>query len=287
MFKPRVKEFSMRRYAPLSLALLGAALAAPGSARAWQEPIPIASPSSPATVMAPSAAPAPAPVPIDHKHYGRVKRGLVPCEKCQAAQKAGKVYQLTPSSPMPATPAGHEHVHAMQNPMGIPEGSQIVGCVHSQNGVCKECRKFLEMPGQVTMAVPGTPATTVASAPGRAVASDAAPGIAVAEAEPEPIGVMKTNYSQATRGATAKPAQPAMPVGPGSSPYAPQTDEHNPHVISHLFGFSAWQRDWKDMWESKSRSKRAAHAAVSYDAPPEKPAYIPASSVYGPAGSPR
>jgi hypothetical protein len=278
----------MRRHAHLSLAVLGAALTVPGMARAWQDPT---SPYAPGPIMGVSqpgpATPTPVPayVPLDHKHFGRVKSGQVPCEKCEAARKAGKPYGVyPPAMPANAAMAGRQHVPAMTNPMGLPEGSQIVGCEHSKQGVCGPCRKLLEMPGQVTMVSPGAPGGA-----GHALASDAAPGFAVADsAEPEPIGLMKTNYSQAGQGGAARPVpQPAMPAGPGPAPFMSQTDEHDPHVISHLFGFSAWRRDIKDKWEAKDRRKREAHAAISYDASPEKPTELPASAVFGPSGRPR
>jgi hypothetical protein len=288
----------MRHHAHLSLALLGAALSVPGTARAWQDPtspyaqgpimgVPQPAPATPAPVPAyVTSTPGyviatPAPVPLDHKHFGRVKSGQVPCEKCEAAKKAGKPYQAYPPA-LTAVGAGRQNVAAMSNPMGLPEGSKIVGCAHSSQGVCGACRKLLEMPGQVTMVSPG-------GAPGVAVASDAAPGHAVADsAEPEPIGLMKTNYSQAGPGGAARSApQPVMPAGPGSTPFIPQADEHDPHVLSHLFGFSAWHRDIKNKMEAKERRKREAHAAISYDSTPEKPTELPASAVFGPSGRPR
>jgi hypothetical protein len=296
----------MRRHAHLGLALLGAALTVPGTARAWQEPAagPIMGvshpvPATPAPVppyvssMPATATAMPSPgmaatagVPLDHKHYGRIKSGQVPCEKCEAARKAGRPYMAYPPAlPGGVAQAGRQPVTAMTNPTGLPEGSQIVGCAHSSQGVCGPCRKFFEMPGQLTMVSPGAPG----AGGGYAVASDAAPGHAVADAaDPEPIGVMKTNYSNAGPAGARPPApQQMMPAGPGSTPFMPQADEHDPHVISHLFGFSAWYRDIKDRMGAKDRRKREAHAAISYDASSDKPTELPASAVFGPSGRPR
>ena len=80
LLMPREKEFPMRRHAHLSLAVLGAALTVPGMARAWQEPT---QPAMMGVSQPGPATPTPVPtyVPLDHKHYGRVKSGQVPCER--------------------------------------------------------------------------------------------------------------------------------------------------------------------------------------------------------------
>src|SRR5262249_49490144 len=152
-------------------------------------------PYAPATSPSPAvvaAAPAPvvAPAPLDHKHYGRVKRGLVPCEKCAAQAKKAQAMAASPAGVV--APRGHSHTQPITPTAGMPEGSRIAACPHSSNGVCQSCKTLLEMPGEVTYVAPGSPPiapTMVATAPGRAVATDAAPGFAVAEAgEPMPVG---------------------------------------------------------------------------------------------------
>ncbi len=289
----------MPRLAHLGLAVLGAALAVPGSTRAGDYP-PAASPSSPAPAApAPAEAPAAVPTPLNHRHFGRVARGLVPCEKCaaQAKERKAALEMAGPKPPAvmagptgPMAPVAHtQHSHGPIPVAGMPEGSRIVGCADSSNGVCKTCKALLEMPGEVTVMAPGTPTTAVAAAqPGRAVATDAMPGRAVvAAADPEPIGVMQTNYSaRVPAGAMAKPAVPAMPAQPGRGPFLGEQHETKPHVLGHLFGFSAMQRDWQDKWEEKGRKKREKHAAISYDSNESKVQELPASAVYG-RGGPR
>ena len=269
----------MIRLAHLRLAALGAALAVPGSARAGDYPYAPGTSPSPAAPVVVAAAPAPAamPAPLDHKHYGRVKKGLVPCERCAAAAKKAQA--------MAASPAGHSHNPQIIPTAGMPEGSRIVACAHSSNGVCQACKTLLEMPGEVTYVTPGSPTiapTTVATAPGRAVATDA-PGHAVAEAgEPMPVGVMRTNYMG---NAPARPAQPATPMAPGAGPFL-GGDQHapKPHILGHLFGWSEMQYDLQDKMDEANRKKKAKHAAISYDATPGKVQDLPASMVFGPGG---
>ncbi len=280
----------MPRLAHLSLAVLGAALAVPGSARAGDYP-PAATPSAAPVIV---AAPAPAPVPLDHKHFGRVKKGLVPCERCVAAAKAGRAAMVTPP-PVPAQVVSAPHNHSLHTrdhsvlpTAGMPEGSRIVGCAHSSNGVCATCKTLLEMPGEVVMVAPGTsmaaPGMAVASTPGRAVATDSAPGRAVVAAgEPEPIGVMQTNYSaNVPAGARAKPAPPAMPYrAGGGTPVLGEQHETKPHILGHLFGFSEMKYDLQDKMEEGNRKKKQKHAAISYDSTEGKVQELPASMVFG------
>jgi hypothetical protein len=280
----------MPRLAHLGLVALGAALAVPGSARSGDYP-PSASPSSPAQAVVVDA-PAPAPAPLDHKHFGRIARGLVPCEKCAARARAAKAAKAAgatmPAETVVVMPQGH--MRRGQGPIptaGLPEGSRIVGCAHSSNGVCATCKALLELPGEVTYITPGAP-TVVAGTPGRAVATDAMPGHAVAAVgEPEPIGVMRTNYSaNAPAGAAARPAQPVMPAEPGKGPYLGEQREAKPHILGHLFGFSVMERDLHDKLGEKDRKKREKHAAISYESTDGKVQELPAAMVYG-RGGPR
>jgi hypothetical protein len=140
------------------------------------------------------------------------------------------------------------------------------------------------MPGEVTMVVPGTPTTAMAAAaPGRAVATDAAPGRAmVAAGEPEPIGVMRTNYAgQVPAGSPARPAQAATPVPPGRGPFLGEQHESKPHILGHLFGFTEMRYDLQDKMDEGNKKKRAKHAAISYDATDGKVQDLPASMVFG------
>jgi hypothetical protein len=289
----------MRRFSTLTLAVALAAVAALAApARAWQDPA--AAPGTPA-VASPStspaltyAAPQPATAPLDHKHSNRIKKGLAKCEKCEAAKKAGKLYTVTPPS-SPATTAVVSGPPA--NPMGLPPGAQIVACAHSKNGVCASCRKWLTAPGEMVMVQSDAAPSLAKAAPGRAaVGPTPVAGYAVAEApEPEPIGVMKTTYNQvgpngapAGRASTGRASAGApAPVAPGSTPYISKADEHDPHVLSHLFGFSAWKRDVSDWWNSSKEKRRSAHAATTYGPGGEMPVDVPASAVYGKTGSPR
>jgi hypothetical protein len=261
-------------------------LAVPRSA--WSgDDTPSASPSSTVSAGAavsapvPASAPASASAPLDHKHFGRVARGLIPCEKCAAKAKAKKEAQAAQARAVAAQ--GHGPIPTE----GMPEGSRIVGCAHSSHGVCKTCKQWLEMPGEVTVLAPGTPVTAVASsgtAPGRAVVSDAAPGRAVVAAgEPEPIGVMRTNYAATTPVAAARmPQATAVPVPANSGPYlGHDKDTSNPHVLGHLFGLSAWHRDIQNKLSEKERRRREKHAALSYEPADGKVTDLPASMVYG------
>ncbi len=169
----------------------------------------------------------------------------------------------------------------------MPEGSRIVACAHSSNGVCATCKALLEMPGEVVMISPGpamaAPAVAVASAPGRAVATDTAPGhAAVAAGDPEPIGVMQTNYMA---NAPAKPVQPVMPYKPGAgTPYLGEQSDSKPHILGHLFGFTEMKYDLQDKMDEGNKKKKAKHAAISYDPGDGKVQELPASMVYGPKG---
>lgn len=271
----------MPRLAHLSLAVLGAALAVPGSARAADYP-----PAAP-----PSSAPAVMQAPLDHKHHGRVKAGLIPCERCLAATRAARMAPpAPPAETVVVAPARYPRHNSPVIPtMGLPEGSRIVACAHSSNGVCGTCKTLLEMPGEVTMVSPGSaPTMVVAAAPGRAVATDAAPGRAiVASGEPEPIGVMRTNYAgSAPAGAKAKPAQPAMPAQPGRAPFLGEQHETKPHILGQLFGITPMSNDLHDKMNEGARRKRERHAAISYDASDAKVQELPASMVFG-RGMPR
>jgi hypothetical protein len=141
------------------------------------------------------------------------------------------------------------------------------------------------MPGEVTYVVTGTPTMVAASAPGRAVATDAAPGRAVVAAgEPEPIGVMRTNYSANVPAGAAVPAPPVAPPQPGKAPYLGEQHETKPNILGHLFGFAAMHRDLQDKMDEKNRKKREKHAAISYEPSDGKVEELPAAMVYGRCG---
>lgn len=262
----------MRRRDPIRLALLGLALTVPAASRAGDD-----APVSRIEAASPAATP--------HKHgWGKTAKM---CASCQAKAKAQ---------------AGVVPPPVMQ------DGSRIVGCAHSSNGVCRDCRKILEMPGTVTMMAPGTPtaapagATVVASteAPGRAVASDAAPGRAVADnSEPVPMGLMRTDYAPVGTPSTpmpiaaSGPAGPKAPAGgpgagarpmaggPGSSPYMPQSHAPKVSVLSHLFGLAPLRQDLERDFGGAADRRRQAHAAEAYDPAAAAVGELPASMVYG------
>ncbi len=247
----------MRRLAHLSLAVLGAALAVPTSARA-QADAPVS--RSEATS------------PRKHLHLGHPKaEPNHECARCAAARVAKAKAGAIPAAPMV-----------------MPDGTRIVGCAHSTNGVCATCVKLLAMPGVMTAGAPGTPApgTAVATAaPGRAVASDAAPGRAMVAdaAEPEPIGVMRTTFSPAgTPAAPGMPARPAAPMAqPARSPFLSDAPAPRPHILAHLFGVAAIDRDAREVLGTRDRRKKEAHAATAYGDPTSKVDELPASMVYG------
>ncbi len=251
----------MRRLAFLSLAAVAAGLAAPVSVLAGDD-----APQSRSGAASP------------HKHFlGSKAKGHI-CAKCAAA-KAAQAGQVPP------------------HPGGMMDGAKIVGCAHSSNGVCTACQALLAMPGEVTMVSPGgtmAPSTAMATAPGRAVASDAAPGrVVVSSGDPEPIGVMQTNYRPnpapagapgaipAPAGSAMKPGQPGLPAPASRAPFLPQTREGSPHILSHLFGFAAVGRDVRDLSEMKGRRKRETHAATAYGPTAGQVDELPASAVYG------
>jgi hypothetical protein len=252
----------MRTIARLSLVSLGLALAVSVTARADDAP-----PSRSA-----------AAAPLVHKHASHIRGKTHLCEKCAAAKAAKmKAAQVAQAGGMPA---------------GM-EGAKIVGCAHSKNGVCKECRTLLEMPGQISVVGSENPfpRVDVAQAPGRSVASDASsptkPGRSlVTSGEPEPIGVMKTNYTPSASAAPAgMPAAPGRAVvqsgSAGSAPFMSPTPESSPHIIGHLFGFSEMANDFQDWRASRGKRKREAHAAIPYGQDGTKVEELPASMVFG------
>ena len=152
------KEFPMPRLAHLGLAVLGAALAVPGSARAGDNP-PAASPSSPAA-PAPAAAPAPGRRRSTTSTSAGSTGAWSPARSAPRGRTAQGSTEMAGPRPAavavaPAAPWLTPHNHGPIPTAGMPEGSRIVGCAHSSNGVCATCKALLEMPGEVMMVTPG------------------------------------------------------------------------------------------------------------------------------------
>lgn len=135
------------------------------------------------------------------------------------------------------------------------------------------------------------------SAPGRAVVSDA-PGFQMAmPGEPEPVGVMRTNYANSNPGMVP----PAMMGAPGSSPFNPAMGRHGvasgpgagsapflppsspnprPRVIAHLFGLEGIGNMFRDAREAKIEARKRKEILSDYYAS-RKVDELPASAVYG------
>ncbi len=256
----------MRLLARLSLATLGMALAVPMTARADDAPLSRSSAASPA--------------PHVHKHSLLSGKAHL-CEKCAAA-KAAREAKATKVASKPSTDMAKVTTAAI--PAGM-EGANVVSCVHKKDGVCKECKTFLDMPGKVSVVGSDHPFPRTDGAPGRAVASDKAPGRAVVSAgEPEPIGVMRTNYtaSAPAAGAVAAPGRATVQNGSvGHTPFMSPTPESTPHILGHLFGFAEIRNDFQDWRESRGKRKRDSHAAIPYGIDGSKVEELPASMVYG------
>ncbi len=235
-----------------------------------------------AAAAAEAAAPASADV-AEARHCPHMTNGV--CLECSS--KLSIVAPNGPTAPHVHTNMGRVAQAAVPDTFA---GGQIVSCSHQQNGICRECKTLLEMPGQVTVITQnGAP-----TAPGRAVASDAAPAPGLVQAgEPEPIGVMRTNYSVPTAGSPAPMAPgravvnggpaagPAAPAVANFTPYQHASAEGSPHIIGHLFGLAPMRNDFRDWMMSRTRNKKDAHAAIPYGSTGSQVEELPASMVYG------
>ncbi len=280
----------MRRFHRSSLALIGLSVLAPSAARA--QGVAPAVTSAPAGYAAPmmgmdgkpmpapavAQAPAPAQAPVAKPHVHK-KRHL--CANCQAKEAQAQ---------------------------GIPVGAQIVACAHSKNGVCPACQSLLALPGQVIVGnPPEAPGHAVASA-GMApssgsphMAARAGSNVQVAydpgsTPEPAPIGLVQANFAQGGPMAMGAPGMGMMPAGSaagasrpgravvasgaGSSPYQPKLNHApRPHVLGHLFGWSAIGADHA---EERARRKSESHASIPYNNEGTTVNELPASMVFGP-----
>jgi hypothetical protein len=208
------------------------------------------------------------------------------------------------AAPAPGTAPALKHIHrwrtvcpacaaktAGPKPSAVMPPGTIVGCSHSKNGVCTACKAALEMPGEFVQASASAP-----SAPGRAVATSAAParvgGYDDPMGDPAPVGVVRAGYSQSYG---TMPMQP--PVGAAAAANAPgravaesspthdfyQTKSNNgfphPHIIGHIFGWSGLRAE---MDEKKAWKKAEEHARLTYDPnAPSGVSELPASTVFG------
>ncbi|MDX2037278.1 MAG: hypothetical protein SFX72_11560 [Isosphaeraceae bacterium] len=153
--------------------------------------------------------------------------------------------------------------------------------------------------GQV---VQGQPVMIVSggSAPGRAVATDA-PGYAgqMMPGEPEPIGVMRTNYATAPSPAAASAMRPGMPPqgatpfnpmmgrhgvpmnpGMGAAPYLPSSPANpRPRIFAHLFGLEGIGNAMRDRREARLEARKKQEMIQMYQN--SRVDEVPASAVYG------
>ncbi len=226
----------------------------------------------------------------------------------------GKPMPVQPVMAQQAAPAPHAHkfrtmcANCMKKQQAIP-AERIVACAHSKNGVCPTCQALLAMPGTVTMGSPAQApaANPVGEAPGRAMvshqpspggaqyAAQSAPMSAVYDPsstpEPSPVGVMQTNYAQPGAALAAPTAPSSIPaagsmmpghalVGSGANPAPFQhkpTSSKNPHIISHLLGYSRIGAEWR---EEQAQKKSQAHASIPYNNEGTTINELPASMVF-------
>jgi hypothetical protein len=289
----------MRHFARTSLGMLALGLIAPitasaqygGTSTASGGYLPVAQPSQPShSDDSPSAAPA----------------GYQPASAVQSSGMATSKPAAASTAPAPEL----KHIHrwrticpacaaksAGPKPQGVgmPPG-KVVGCEHSKNGVCTQCKALLEKDGQWVVQG-GTP---VADAPGRAVVSNGESGKAaeVADygpmADPAPVGVVQAGYAQSygTMPMQAPAGMAAQVNAPGkavaeSTPSQSRDFYHeksnngfpHPHILGHLFG---WSGIGAERREQEKWKKAEAHARETYD--PNAPtgvSELPASAVFG------
>lgn len=196
--------------------------------------------------------------PASSSHSHNHRRGLFGKEKlCAECQRAKLQAQGIHIPPPPTIPNG-----------AVPQGAE-----------CTTCQ----------MAA-GQEIVISDSASGHAVVGgdSAAPGYAVVggqvpSAEPTPIGVVQSQAGRAPASAPGRAGTSDRSVMPASIP-APDpirpAGSNRPRVLSHLFGFSAIGRDYR---EEMQRRRGEEHAAIRYDqeVQKEKITDLPASKVYG------
>lgn len=157
-------------------------------------------------------------------------------------------------------------------PPSLP-GQVVSEGVVTEGGVCTACQA-------------GQGAVVSDSASGYAVVGgDSAPGYAVVggqapSADPSPIGVVQARPTQAPgrSAGTDRSVMQASNAGPAPDPIKP-AGSNRPQILSHLFGFSAIGRDYR---EARQRRKGEEHASIRYDQPEaQRVTDLPASKVYG------
>jgi hypothetical protein len=223
-----------------------------------------------------------------------------PCPKCESGEGHGIFHRIR-----------HKHVHSQ--PMHVcakcmkkiqnqgPPATVVVEGV--QPGLCPTCQMAalessapLIIEGHAVANPPGTiivedgqPGTVLASSgAGHAVVGEAAPA-----GEPEPIGVMRTNYTEAavvaptpsqTQAASGKAVVDTMERAPKHGWRKPKPDPANGSSAgrdlelewSHLFlpRFGTIRQARKD-------AEKAAHAQVRYDDNQQQVTELPAKVVFG------
>lgn len=185
------------------------------------------------------------------------------CAECQRTQLQAQGINVPPPPSLPGqvVTAGV-----------MPEGIVTEGVV-TEGGVCTTCQA-----GQQGVVVSD-------SASGYAVVGgDSAPGYAVVggqapTSDPSPIGVVQSRPNQAPgRSAGTDRSVMQASVTPAPEPIRP-AGSNRPQILSHLFGFSAIGRDFR---EARQRKKNEEHASIRYDQPQaQRVTDLPASKVYG------
>ncbi|WP_406697656.1 hypothetical protein V5E97_02205 [Singulisphaera sp. Ch08] len=197
--------------------------------------------------------PASASNPHNHRRglFGKQKL----CAECQRAKLQAEGINIPPPPSLP--------------------GQVVSEGVVTEGGVCTTCQSQAGHQGVVVSD----------SASGYAVVGgDAAPGYAVVggqvpSADPSPIGVVQARPGQApSRSAGTDRSVMQASTAPAPEPIRP-AGSNPPRILSHLFGFSAIGRDYR---EAKERRRGEDHASIRYDQPEtQKINDLPASKVYG------
>lgn len=251
----------MRPYSTMRLAALGLAMLAPAVARADE---PTGLDGEPMPAPAPASAPAPKSMKIV---------ASTPRKRLFARSETVMVNGVTMPRRINAG-AGSPPVMAMST---MPEATP--GCASCQVAANADAG------GMIVATVPmATEAPGHASVGPKQAAGSARVGGAVS-AEPEPMGVMQTNYNAGgpapMGGGMSAPGRASVGGGGGglpsqSGPIRPPV--HNrPRIIGHLFGLP----NFGTLSAEQQARKQSAHAAIRYDNLSPTVNELPSSMVYG------
>ena len=229
----------MRVLARIGFTMAGMALAAP--AAAWAGP-PASNPGQQS----------------QHSHRRGLFGGQRVCSECQRAK--AQAHTSVPVPPAPPLPGP-----------GVDGGS------------CAVCGNHTEVAHTAAGGTYGYNPGMAAHTPGHAVVGDEGVGFVTTDGGPVPIGMVAPQMASA-------PA-PMGPNGPAAGPrdgsvmasgFSPSVNKppgsNNPHVISHLLGFSEIGRERQ---EARSRRKGESHASIRYGEPNNPVTDVPAKVVYG------